>query len=203
LANEGDPSMIEPPFNPDGNQRTLDETPAAALLGKGSEVVSEVQTLGFGAGIGIAFPFEFRGRKLWVKPSAGWTRWTVDVDGVVLQGLKPDPDPRLQLRFFSPLLRVVDLQKSVSQSYNAIGPGLDLELEAFRAGPLGVNVFAGGAAYRVIGDRKIAWSVVETIEQQSAEDFPDDTYTARFSYKVSPWMYRIGLGIRFQWLGRR
>lgn len=195
VAKEADPTSISSP-----RDKPFDALPAAALNGKGSKVAATLQTLGYGAGIGVAFPFEFRGRRLWVKPSAGWTRWSVDLNGKVVQGLKNDPDPRIIANVFSPFVREVNLLKTVSQSFNGIGPGIDLELEAGRFGPIGVNVFAGGAAYRVIDDRDVAWSAVREL---TGNDLPDDTATANFTYKVSPWMYRVGLGIRFQWLGRR
>jgi hypothetical protein len=71
--------------------------PSAALNGTGSEVQSEMQRFGYGAGVGLAFPFRYRERWLWVKPSANWVRFGLDVEGRVTgrhQGRSESSDGR-------------------------------------------------------------------------------------------------------------
>lgn len=131
---------------------------ADALFGVGSVTRSQVQTLGWGAHAGVAFPFDLLGRRLWLKPSVGWMRYGVDVDGAVFAGLKDDGFGLYQNQADvrkGPGIRAINLQSSTSRTFDGVGPGLELEMEAGRFGPLGVSVFLFTNAYRIIGDRSV------------------------------------------------
>lgn len=217
IAKENDPGPLEIPegkFN-------VNEFTAVAFLGTGSKLTSEVQLLGWGARTGLAFPFEFRERRLWLKPSFGWMQYEIDVEGVVSSALKDDafPPPGNGTG-----VREVRLQGSGSETYNSIGPGLELEMEAGQFGPVGISIFAGANAYRVLGNRKIKFSDSKACNATSPcpsnlfnTDFTttppslvpvpepaigDDDYSADFSFQVEPWVYRGHVGVRFNWLGR-
>lgn len=189
IALEGDPSGVA------FATPTPGETPTIALSGVGSQTVSEVDTLGWGAGLGLAFPFQFRGRQLWLKPSARWTNYKVNIYGKVVAGLKDDPPVGPP---FGNNIREINLLADTTESYNGVGPGLELELDAGQFGPLGVAVFAGGAIYKIFGERRVDFSATETL---TGDGLPPDTYTANFSHEVDPWMYRAGVGVRISWLG--
>lgn len=189
LALEGDPSGVT--FDAD-NPALI---PTVVLSGVGSQTASEVDTLGWGAGVGLAFPFQFMGRQLWLKPSARWTYYKVNVYGKVVAGLKDDP---LVGPPWGSNIREVNLLADETHAYNGIGPGLDLELDAGRFGPVGVGVFIGGSVYRILGDRDVAFSTSQTL---TGDNLPEDTYHASFTHNINPWMYRAQVGIRFNWLG--
>ncbi len=181
-----------------------------ALLGAGSRTRSEIQGLVFGASAGVSFAFEAWGRRLRLKPSAGWIRYEIDVRGRVESGIcnnavstRPeqdtcDLDGRNQgmTRGFT---RTITLLAHDTQWFDGVGPGLELEMEAWRFGPFGVSLFLDGEGYYLFGDRTIALSAARTIGPDTLGDPVD--YHADFSFRVAPWLYRAGLGIRFSWLG--
>jgi hypothetical protein len=189
LALEGSPTGVAANLD-------LERLPTVALSGVGSQTASEVDTLGWGAGLGVAFPFHFRGHQLWLKPSARWTNYTVNVYGKVVVGLKDDPPFG---NTFGANLREINLLADDTINVNGVGPGFELELDAGQFGPIGVAVFAGGAIYKIFGDRSVAFSQTLSL---TGDGLPPDTYTANFTHEIDPWMYRAGVGIRFNWLGR-
>lgn len=156
VAKEGSPSALalsEGSFN-------AGSVGADSLFGVGSKTSSEVDTFGFGARVGLAFPFEFRERRLWFKPSFGWMRYTVDVQGTLIAGIKDDPFPQGAggNTGFGPGIRGISLGEKGSESFDGIGPGIELELEAGRFGPIGVSLFASAEAYRTLGNRDVKLS---------------------------------------------
>jgi len=180
------------------------------LSGTGSRVISETRTLGFGAVAGIAFPFEFLGRRLWLKPGAAWTRYTVDVVGKVEAGVKNDPQfVTTASSDWGAHLRAVSLSGKRSPTYNGIGPSLELEMDVGQFGPLGASLFLGGAVYKILGDRSVSFSdSVHFAEfNPGAQDppnarvLPEDTYTANWTFEVDPWLVRGAVGFRLHWYG--
>lgn len=203
IANAERPSfMSEPPV-------ALESLPEDALLGAGSVTQVEAQGLAFGAGAGMSFDFEAFGRQFWLKPSAGWIRYELEVRGHIergichvndagvrncdLDGMQP-PDPS-----FAGFTRVISIAGSDSQWFDGVGPGLELEMETGRVGPFGVSLFAGANAYYIFGDRSVAFTTSRTIGPDTLGD--PVTYNGHFSFRVHPWLYRGGLGLRFRWLG--
>jgi hypothetical protein len=192
IANEGNASSFG--FPPE-----LGQFPDVAITGQGSVTTAEVQTLAFGAAIGIAFPFEVRGRQLRLKPSAGWIRYEVDVEGSVLSAICDGGGSRCRTDATPPgFARLIELQGSDSQWFDGIGPGLEIEMDVYRLGSFGVSLFLDGHAYRVLGDRTVDFSDSVTFTDPLGGP---DTYVADWSFEVDPWIYRAGLGIRIHWLG--
>jgi hypothetical protein len=75
-------------------------------------------------------------------------------------------------------------------------------MDAARYGPLGVSLFAGARAYRILGDRTLSIRTEKRFEDNTAV-FTPETDVAQFEVKVDPWMFRAHVGIRFYWLGNR
>jgi hypothetical protein len=218
LALEGDPFCVsgpEPdapcatnePRNPDGSPvraRPFDENTAR---GQGSSTNAEIDTLVFGANLGVAFPLQFMGRQLRIKPSVAWIHYEIRADGVLVDaactpnfGLSSGcTDVGTRTGY---LRQPERFQASASEKFNAVGPGLDVEMDAFRSGPLGISLFLGGRFYANLGDRKFSFGTQETVGAPS-EPFGEDTAVARFEVEMDPWMYRAHVGIRLLWLGSR
>jgi hypothetical protein len=215
IASEGDPSGVKPP----DLKNSLNEFPAKAFLGVGSRTTSQLQTLSWGADVGLVFPFRFQGRELRFKPSFGWVRFGMDVDGLVLAAVKDDLLPGTEVELvpgvFTPCqssqcygsnAREVNLAAEDSLMLNAIGPGVELEMDAGRFGSIGASVYLGAHFYRVLGDRDVNLSADSGfIGLAPPLGVPDgvrpDSYAADWKFKMDPWLYRVGLGIRFHWLG--
>lgn len=176
IAKEGSPTgvVFPPPQSGSGLQNALRYT-QRGLFGSGSKTQSEVQMLGFGARAGVAFPFQFRERRMWVKPSIDWIQYEVDVRGTVVAGLKDDgllqggsalgnPAPYRpnngagDFLERGPGIRAVNLFGSGSKVFNGIGPGIEIEMETGRFGPLGVSIFFSAEAFSVLGNRSVSFS---------------------------------------------
>jgi hypothetical protein len=219
IATEGNPSQVGYPTGLNPDNRALAATPA--LTGRGSKTTASVQTLGLSASLGLAFPFDIFGRRLWLKPSAGWYRYKVDVEGVVVGGFKkrcptsiaqPECGPFRPERNF----REIQLGASDTLTLNGVGPGIEFELETGRFGPIGSSLYLGGYAYRVLGNRSVQLSDSVLYVPTPAPDTPvldavgsegfaitsePDIYGATWSYEARPWIYRTGIGFRFHWVG--
>ena len=202
LALEGDPGCVSGPepnapcaLSP-GGQSGADFTGDNAN-GQGTKTSAQVDTLVFGASLGVAFPLQFGKRQLRIKPSVGWINYEVDADGLVVNAACGDPNafpPNLCNDF---LREPTTLAASDSQRFNGIGPGLDIEMDTGRYGPLGVSLFTGFRAYAIVDDRTISFGTEETFVDQLGTD----RATARFEVEVDPWIFRGHVGIRFHWLG--
>ncbi len=213
LAFQGEPGCVRGP-EPEAICTVDQDGPVdvpfgeTSLNGQGTRTSAKIDTLVFGASMGVAFPFKFRGREFRIKPSVAWINYKVNATGLVVDGecgLFPDlTDPsRLVSRctnitFPAPgSVRETVLEATASQHFNGIGPGLDIEMDTGRYGPLGVSLFLGARAYAILGDRDFVFGDTESFDDQLGMD----TAVGVFGVEVDPWMYRAHVGIRFQWLG--
>jgi len=206
LALDGDPGCVRGP-EPDAvcakdeepGSRTRPFT-ALGANGKGTRTSAKVDTLVFGVSLGVAFPLQIGERQLRIKPSVGWINYKVEAQGLVVDA-ECDPEIRCtDVRTNPGFLRETILTGGDSQRFNGIGPGLDIEMDAGRHGPLGISLFMGGRAYAVVGDRTISFGDEKTFTDQIS-DPGTDRAVAQFEVKVDPWIFRAHLGIRFHWLG--
>ncbi len=198
---ETNTASTNPPRGP--RQLPFGETDAN---GQGARTLTEQGTLTVGAKIGVAFPVEFAGRQLRIKPSFGWIRYKVRAKGVLVDPTcRPvgastqctnvyDNNGNLLNRGF---LRESILQNSASELFDAFGPGLDIEIDTGRFGPIGSALFFGVGGYYLPGDREISFSDAEAF----SDELGNDVHTASWKLRVAPWIYRAGVGMRFQWLG--
>lgn len=174
--------------------------PANAISGTGSRVDAEVMTSIFAANLGVAFAFEVRERLLRVKPAVGWIRWGVIAEGKALDAYKDDPDvfpPVFAPPFYGSNIRLVEISGRGSGFFNAVGPGLEIEMELGRRGPFRPVMFLGGFAYRTVGEDSIVFTEQTTVNDPLGEA----TYGARWTFQVDPWTYRAALGFRLRWVG--
>jgi hypothetical protein len=194
------------------------------VLGNGGRTTAEIDTLVLGATVGVAFPFELRGRPLRLKPSFGWIRYKIDVSGRAAKAqcipfTTPPPAPATSTACvsFDPggpdfgrppqfgYTREIEFEAQDSQYFNGIGGGLEIELDTGRVGPFGVSLFLEGRFYRILGDRTVDLGASAFYPEvgDPPEYLPATTVTADWAFEVDPWMYRAGLGLRLHWLGSR
>jgi len=214
LAGEGAPGCVKGPEPLDvcASEEVLlppRDTPYGqnAANGQGSVVTTTYDTLSFGANLGVAFPVEAGDRRVRIKPSFGWLNYEVEVSGRVVDATC---NPTSSCTPFQPdapngpilpgSLRETNLSGSDTRRFNAIGPGLDVEVDTGRYGPLGTSIFLGGRAYRTLGDRKI---VITTTQVYPNDGLPlaNQAVSARWDAEFGAWTYRVGVGLRVQWLG--
>jgi len=202
LAVDGDPSCVrgpEPnapcansPGGLSGNAFNADNA-----NGQGTSLIAQVDTLVFGANLGVAFPVQFAEHPLRIKPSFGWINYKVKADGFVVDAECGNPNGMPPSVLCTDFLRETILSASGSQRFNAIGPGLDVEVDVVRHGPLSVSLFLGGRAYAVLGDRAFSVSTTEAFDDQLGTDVA----AGLFEVEVDPWIFRAHVGVRFQFVG--
>jgi hypothetical protein len=177
-------------------------------LGQGSEVLAKIEDTSYGATLGIAFPFELYGRAFRIKPAFSWIRYEVAIDGLVVDAeCSPIRGTAVTECNTTPpqngFLRETRLGASRTVTFDGIGPSLDIEMETGRLGPLGTSLFLGARFYRTVGGRKVKFdSEIETFDDVLSAPGQDQSQ-AHFNFEVDKWMYRIGVGLRFQWLGSK
>ncbi len=208
VAVQGDPKCVRGPEpgvpcarDEDGSRRRpFGET---ATNGTGTQVEARIGTMIYGAHIGVAFPFAFAERQFRVKPSFGWINFKVSGHGLVVDAACDpvsactDYTPFPGLPTIPGFLRETRITARESQRFNAIGPGLDFEMDTGQFGPLGISLFIGGGAFVILEDRKISFQTTQTIIDQLG----NDDVTGRFEVKIDQWIYRAHVGMRFQFIG--
>jgi len=142
----------------------------------------------------VAFPARLGKRQLLIKPSVAWINYGLEAEGLVVDAICNPPNRCLVL---GNSLRETTLTASGSQRFNGIGPGLDIEVNTGRYGPLGVSLFMGARAYAIVGDRSFSFETEETFD----DPIGMDRAVGRFEVEVAPWMFRGHVGIRFSLLG--
>ncbi len=211
LALEGSPACVRGPEpgascarDEDGSRRRAFGEDAAN--GLGTSTATRIDTLVFAANLGVSLPLQIGKRQLRIKPSVGWIHYKVKARGSVVDAACEPTDvctdyletANGNTSTVSGFLRETILSASRSQRFNGIGPGLDIEVDTGRFGPLGVSLFLGGRAYAILGDRTISLrTAATTFDDVLGKDRAD----ARFEAKVDRWIFRAHVGIRFQWLG--
>jgi hypothetical protein len=179
--------------------------------GQGMRTMAQLDQLAWGAKIGASFSFEVRGRELRIKPSIGYLHYKVGAKGYLV-----DPTcgegPRqttvctdtynpvtLAKTFDAPEFRETILSGSDSGKFDAVGPGIDLEMQTGRLGPFGTALFLGIHGYYQPGDRDIHFTDRQAYVDE--DTFGNDVDTATWRVRVDPWIYRGHVGFRLQWLG--
>jgi hypothetical protein len=179
--------------------------------GQGMQMSVQLDQLAYGAKAGFSVAFQYRGHELRIKPSVGWIHYKIGAKGYMVdptcKALAPPPPGNSictnTYDFFTGAIRQTgQLRESIlsahdSGVFDGVGPGVDLEMQAGRFGPIGTALFLGGQAYYLPGDRDIDFQATRGF----SDFFGNDTNTAQWNVRVAPWIYRIGLGVRFQWLG--
>ena len=220
----GEVMAVFPPSRATANEGSLDglffpedqkdpvQFPSAAIGGGGSEVRSEQDTFEFAAAIGISIPINVLNRTVRIKPSFGWLHYRLKISGRLLHAIKDDVNgelsgnnPDSNLGTFGPNTRIIDLQKNLTKNFNAIGTGVEVELESGKFGPIGAAVFASIHGYKVLGDRKFKFQSSQSFGRPDGTVGGDgllaDTYRATWEHEIDPWIYRMKMGLRFHYVG--
>jgi hypothetical protein len=206
LALEGDPGCVrgekpDAPCAQDGGEAFGEDE----ANGEGSRTSARVDTLVYGANLGVAFPVRVGKRQLRIKPSVGWINFKLEAEGLVVDAACNPVDGCIVDKENDPpgiTLRERTLTASGSQRFNGLGPGLDVEMNTGRFGPIGSSLFLGARAYRILDNRTLSIRAEKRLEDNTALFVPE-TDIGRFKVEVDPWMFRAHLGIRLYWLGNR
>src|SRR5262249_10751219 len=201
-----------PPGQAGPRQTPFDQNDA---VGQGMRTVTQMDPFMFGVKAGASFSFEYRGRQFRIKPSIGWLHYRITARGTMVDpscvppqrctnvynfndnGTPLDPSDDFVQLAAPGFLRESIIPATERGVFDGVGPGIDLEMDTGRFGPIGSALLMGLQAYYLPGDRDIFFGNYASFNDQLG----NDTEIAAFRVRVAPWIYRIGLGIRFQWLG--
>jgi len=181
FAREGNPSKLQEP-----DQAIF---PSNAILGQGSSTRSDADTVLYGASVGVSFPIQIGDWRVSIKPSARYLNQEFDFYGVVLNAERQGILDNL------PPTQTVEIRARKSLDVHAVGPGLEIEIDAARVKSIAASVFISGGAYRVLSDRDTAFSKLVEDNLQTGD------YRGDFTAKIDPWIYRASAGFRVKWLG--
>lgn len=194
IAKEGVPGEFEVAPNVEfPNERSI--------RGQGSTTTAEVKPLLISAGAGVAFTVEAWERRLRIKPSVEYLREEIEVTGAVKRVVQTvtNPDPRAE--DFEPYkceegsgFRCIELSGGKKRVFHGVGPGLEIELDTARAGPLVLAVYLAGQAYAFLGDLEMEFS-----DAQKVGTDPDPE-SATWRFEKNRWGFRTGVGLRFRWV---
>jgi hypothetical protein len=157
-----------------------------SIAGQGTRTRMQVKRLVWSAGAGVAFSFDWLGRRIRVKPSLEYLHQDMDLIGVVHRAVK--------LQTFVSVLdlsgfRLLSLTQQEQRGYDGIGPGLEIEADAARLGPFVSSVYVAGRGYKLLGD-------LDTTLSQTNESGE----TATWTFEPDSWVWRAGVGFRLRWL---
>ena len=102
--------------------------------------------------------------------------------------------------------RLIELTGDKKKVYHGIGPGLELEIDAARAGPVMVSLYVSGQAYHFLGDLDVSFSDSQerVLGQGCTPPFlcrpPVSPETASWQFEKKRWAFRGGVGLRFHWM---
>jgi hypothetical protein len=211
VGREGIPETVE--FPPEA----LTPFPSEVeVKGVGSKTETEVKTLLVSGGMGVAFTLDAWDRRLRIKPSFEYMRETIKVSGRLTRAFRqdtglsaqpvrnPNPPPAFILlpAISDVWLPPIQLESSDEITNYGIGPGLEVEMDTARAGPVMLSIFVSGQAYRMLGKRDL--ELEDTAEVQVPDDNAStpatQTVSAEWDFHKHAWSYRGGLGVRFRWL---
>jgi len=170
---------------------------ALALRGRGTKIASDLDNMQFGAWIGLSFPVQVGDWKVSIKPSARYLNQKVYFAGIFSHGIRDNFNDIGAIVRTSPTNTFL-VQFSDSLDVHAIGPGLEIEIEAGSVRSFTASVFISGGAYRVLSDRDIQ---VDTTASPSSTGLPIFFFETHFTAELDPWIYRANMGLRFKWKG--
>lgn len=174
LAKEGSPDTFVPP-----DVSGVDDD--RVVNGQGSTTSKEPTGFQASAGAGLSFTIETGWRRLRIKPSFEYLVERIEVRGRVHRATSADPALGTW-NFFV-------ITGNSKEYFHSIGPGLSVEADVARAGPVLIALLASGSAYRVLSDRDVAFSSTDATGTESGS----------FRYRKDAWSYGAHVGLRFRW----
>ncbi|MAI80740.1 MAG: hypothetical protein CL917_17500 [Deltaproteobacteria bacterium] len=152
--------------------------------GQGSDAVYTSQDFQFSAGVGLAFHLEIADRKVRVKPSLEYMREAVNFTGLVSKVIHTEGVNQAEYK-----VRYIQLSGQKETVFHSIGPGLEVEMDTGRAGPVVLSIFGGGQAYAILGDNQVSFDQTNEYGE-----------TAEWNFLANRWFFRGSVGLRFRWL---
>ena len=161
----------------------------------GATVRAEAQPLVLSGGTGVIFRFEPWDRVIYLRPSIEWMYQRDRIRTFLGAG-----ENELEGQNVCGPCRTLYIDAQTEKGFHSVGPGIDLEIEAARAGDFLVGVYSSFRALAIVGDRKADLNPVGQWERTDGQPTARDDTQLFTRYERETWHYRFGVGIRFSWL---
>ena len=180
VAKKGAPG----PFGlPQGSFGSIQES---SIVGQGSKTSVRYLTLAPSAAAGVAFTLNYGDRTLRIKPSIEYLWQEVSLHGATTRAVALNANGNGQsLADF----RLLTLATSTNEGYHAIGPGLEIELDAARSDSVMLTLYIGAQFYALLGNLQSNLSAVNSLGER-----------ADWEVDLKRWRSRASVGLRFRWL---
>lgn len=190
VVNDAAPGSLNVPFVDNDNDGNQDFDPAIATVqGQGSATGAKAESPFFNAGLGLDFEFEYADRIVHVRPSVEWIWEQERIKSIVGLAEATGANPSV----CAPDCRTAFGTAENVDAFHLVGPGLELEVESGRIGDFMSSVFLQTQAFYVT-DRKVNVRGQATFDDGSRSE----AFTGR--YERGRWDYRVGVGLRLDWL---
>jgi len=185
VAKERAPGKVTNPITPIGLP-----VPGRNATGIGTAQRVQPEQSNFGAGIGVAFEIPVGDRTVRLRPSLEYRYDSIGYQ-LKLSDSRNIADPLCPCG-------VVELSGRDEQDFHSIGPGVEVEFDAARAGPVMLTLFASLRGYAVLSERETRLTV--SGDYVPAVPAPNDSVSATAHFKRELWTFQGGFGLRFRWM---
>jgi hypothetical protein len=207
LALSGSPGKLEHPAKPSPE---FDVILQDEIKGQGSSINASFGSYFLNGNLGLGFETSIFDRTLRIRPSFEWTLFQMRLHGLTHSANRPGGQGRGLTSNLETVCsprpapcsfptQFIDLDGRGRKQLGGIGPGLELEFEGSRFGPIVTALTLSGQAYRIYGDRvrRLSHSFSDSTVYPATLSVPSGT--ADWTAKFHRWTYRAGLGIQFYW----
>ena len=182
----GDPGL--PPVSTGGATASIE-----GIENVGTAVRVESKPLVLSGGLGVVFEFEAFDRDYRVRPSLEWMYRRDSMQAILGGGENETAGSAC-----GPCRTLfIDVQRE--KGYHSLGPGIELEVDAARAGDFLVGFYGSFRAYRILGDRKADLIATGSWQRTDGQPTTRADTVMRARYDRDPWHYRFGFGFRLLW----
>lgn len=169
------------------------ETNPALWKGQGDSMTFKADDFQFSGGVGISFHLDVLDRRVRIKPSLEYMRQSARLSGSLQRVVKTVSGPPNQFACSSGEnpntgYRCIQLANEKTAVFHSIGPGLEVEVDAGRKGPVVLALYGGAQAYAILGSNRVTFS-----------DSNDLGESAEWKYIANRWFFRGSVGLRFRW----
>ena len=169
------------------------ETDPRLWKGQGDSMTFKASDFQFSGGVGISFHLDVLDRRVRIKPSLEYMRQSARLQGSLQRVVKTvsGPPNAVECGNLTPPLsgyRCIALGSEKTAVFHSIGPGLEVEVDAGRKGPIVLALYGGAQAYAILGSNRVEFS-----------DSNDLGESAEWKFIANRWFFRGSVGLRFRW----
>ncbi len=182
-----------------GGQPNLpaNQTSVLTIANVGASVRVEGKPLVFSGGFGTVFAFDAFDRGFRLRPTLEWMYRRDTMKNQLGAGETESTTPGETE--CAPACRTLFAESQTEKGFHSLGPGIELEADAGRAGEFLVGFYGSFRAYYLVGDRKANLRTTRSWERTDGQPTTRADTAFITQYEREPWHYRFGFGVRVLW----